>query len=115
MMPALQNIFPRRRRPSRSLEHTVFQGARTLFYAATLALLALFALALLHELIPGLCLDDGGSCPFCKLVHTLTLTAPTLVFFACAALARRLLSGAAAPPRETPRYPRFLLRAPPAL
>ncbi|MBW7864237.1 MAG: hypothetical protein GX580_11315 [Candidatus Hydrogenedens sp.] len=105
-----------RRRQVRPVGHTVFQGARTLFYATVFALLVLFAVALVHELIPGLCLDnDGGNCPFCKLVHSLTLTVQVLLFFACGALARRRLCGAATSPMETPRFPRFLLRAPPAL
>lgn len=59
----------------------IFQRHPIVFWAVEGALLVFFAIAAVHEIIPGLCLaeeDDDSACPFCKLVHALAL----LVFLA---------------------------------
>lgn len=57
-----------------------------LFYLTLVSLLVFFALAVVHELIPGLCAADeqpGQDCPFCRLVKTLTIVALLVVGVCC--------------------------------
>ncbi len=99
------------------LKGSVFHQYPIIFYLVLAALLAFFAVAVVHELIPGLCTADDGNedtCPFCRLVHALVLVVP---FFAalCGWIIRRGI-----PCRITdlllPSFhsPANLLRAPPA-
>ncbi len=57
-----------------------FKRCAALFLIVVLLLLALYALALVHEIIPGLCIEDGQEeCPFCKLAHGIVLVLPALL------------------------------------
>jgi hypothetical protein len=109
-------IQPAIRRVQAPLAGTVFERRALLFYAVLLVLLAFFAIAAVHELIPGLCEADGEGeedCPFCKLVHTLTLIVAVFFFFTgCTAIRNTILSDSAFSPLML-QFPAYRLRAPP--
>ncbi|MFP4502189.1 MAG: hypothetical protein ACLFTT_14405 [Candidatus Hydrogenedentota bacterium] len=103
----------RLRRPVRC---TAFERRPLLFYAALGLMLAFFALALVHELIPGLCTaGESGEedCPFCKLVDTLCLLAVALAVVPATRTAGPRIFAGTQCLRLPNRYPGFHLRAPP--
>lgn len=115
-LPAIKNKL--RRRPGSALRFTVFANHRILFYGAIAFLLAFYAVALVHELIPGLCTEEEGpeyTCPFCKLVHSSSLLVLALLCVFCYVSTRLCIGGNAYPYFEPDRYPNFLLRAPPVI
>ncbi len=96
---------------------TAFERCPLLFYAALGLMLAFFALALVHELLPGLCTAGESAeedCPFCKLVDTLCLLAVALAVAPAIRTARTPAFAGTEYLRASNRYPGFHLRAPPA-
>ena len=100
----------------RGMRHTAFELFPKLFLATALFMLGLFAIALVHEIVPELCIaghQADGECPFCKLVYTLALAAVVALVFSV-----RLPLAASERPPESPCLTslEFLcnpLRAPP--
>lgn len=90
---------------------------RRISYAVALCLVALFFLAVVHELIPGLHIEgsphSGMVCPFCKLIYSPLLLVVALMIV-CPAVAPRQ------PVWVEPYHPRSVscrplsCRAPPA-
>ena len=76
------------------LSETIFEQHRLVFFGVTLCLLGLFALAAVHEMLPGFCTADeeGEDCPFCTLVFTLVLAVCLALFLPECALCRRQAS-----------------------
>jgi len=88
-----------------------------LFYAIVAVLLGFLAVAVFHELIPGLCTADDDAendCPFCKLVHTFALIVLAWACPHCWTSIRNRVCCAAEPCPQRSRYPHYLVRAPPA-
>lgn len=89
-----------------------FKGGAALFMLTLSLLLAFYAVALAHEVIPGLCIEDGqDECPFCKLGHGLALVLPVLMCFMILASLRRYVGRQSLCSREIPAF--YQLRAPP--
>ena len=98
------------------LRHTVFARCPWLFYAAVLLMLSFFALALVHEAIPGLCSAQGGdaaTCPFCNLIHVLALAATAFIYAQLAGMANPRPGALALFPPAPVLYPPHIPRAPP--
>lgn len=99
------------------LEKAAASRRSVFFYATAAFLIAFFALAAIHELIPGLCIEDdrpGEECPFCHLVKSLTLIVALLLTLAFwVAVRERLLALAQLCPHLLFQT-RFLRRAPPS-
>ena len=96
---------------------SVFKKHAHLFYGVLALMLVFFAVAAVHELIPGLCsADENGDndCPFCKLVFSFTLIVLALAGFSFLTLFRNHLRAGTEPPQRQIRYPYLHLRAPPA-
>ena len=110
--------YPLNHRLRRRGGDTAFRRYPLLFYAVVGTLLAFYAVAMVHEMIPGLCNAGDFSqqeCPFCKLAHALTLLVLAFVpVLYGTPLRRRILVDLSAS-RNNSRYPRYLLRAPPRL
>ncbi len=103
-------------RVKRTVKNTVFQNHPLIFCGVVAVLLTVFAVAIIHELVPGLCArvsSDSNSCPYCRLVRMLVVVVLSL-------LAPRWFPGfqegppapADEPSTQEPRS-LFLLRAPP--
>ncbi len=107
-------LSPTRRR---ALKCSFFERIPTLFYLVTLALLALLALALVHELIPGLCAkteDPEATCVFCEFVKVL---GSVLFLVYCLLSLPALHATVANTPNLFPGHfcrPQYHLRVPPA-
>ena len=64
----------------RALRSSSFERFIALLFVTVTFLLAFYALALVHETIPSLRIEDGqDECPFCKLAHGLVLVLPALL------------------------------------
>lgn len=99
------------------LRRTVFARCPWLFHATVAVMLLFFALALVHEAIPGLCAAPGGDaakCPFCNLIHVLALAATLFVYAHIVAQANRGPIDRALFPSLPAIYPSHAPRAPPA-
>ena len=107
-----------KRRLRRPLRFGLFERHPLLFYGAIVLMLGFFAIAAVHEWIPGLCKADAegeDECPFCKLVHTLLLVAVAAACFAPWSCTAPRAQGDFELPPLTARFPAYLLRAPPAI
>jgi len=65
-------------------QHGMFMRHGRLIYAVIMLLLAFYAVAVVHESIPGLCtLFDGDDeeCAFCSLVYTLAIALCLCLYF----------------------------------
>ena len=96
---------------------TPFARRQRIFYAIVYGLLLFFAVAVVHDLIPGLCASmdgRGDKCPFCELVYAFALAVAVFVHLLRSQAARLRPLARRAPPPQPCRYPAYALRAPPA-
>lgn len=105
-----------RRLSGHCLQCSPFEKHPYLFYGVLVLLVALFVVAAVHEIIPGLCnaVDDAGqTCPFCKLAHSVYLALAVLSCLLLFILYQTSFSLDAGLYAHDLQYPCFLLRAPP--
>ena len=81
-----ERVGSQRERMRTRLSNRISRPRPWLFYAVSLGLFAFFAVAVVHELIPGLCPileGEDEECPFCELIYTLTLAVVVLLCACC--------------------------------
>ena len=103
---------------SRVLTCSAFAAHPWLFRFTLFALLAFFAFAAVHELIPGVCAlieGDDEECAFCKLLFTVTLVLAILVRVFGRGPAKNKRTPLRVAPARRRLYPPYALRAPPSL